>query len=233
MGAAGGLGAGNGDGGYTVVGEEVLDLTGFDEEGLEGAAGGSPARRMRASMARAHWGTLEACLSRPTLPAMSAGAAKRKTCQSGKFQGMTARMTPSGSKTDEGLEVLGLDGLGGEDTGGVVGVVAADVGALADFLAGGGKGFAHLGGHEGGELFNVAFEQGREAAHPEDALVEGLARVGLGGAGGDGEAGVESLGREGVEAAEENAGGWIQRLDHRGSEVTGTGQQLKSSVNVV
>ena len=59
---------------------------------------GKPARRTRASMASAHWGTLEACLSRPTLPAIRAGARKRKTCQKGKFQGMTARMTPSGSQ---------------------------------------------------------------------------------------------------------------------------------------
>gem|GEM_PF-6022221 len=58
---------------------------------------GKPARRMRASISRAHWGTLEACLSRATLPAMRAGAAKRKTCQRGKFQGMTARTTPMGS----------------------------------------------------------------------------------------------------------------------------------------
>ena len=49
-------------------------------------------------MARAQPETLEACLSRPTLPAMSAGAAKRKTCQRGKFHGMTARTGPSGSK---------------------------------------------------------------------------------------------------------------------------------------
>ena len=49
-------------------------------------------------MASAHCGTLEACLSRPTLPAMSAGAAKRKTCQKGKFQGITASTAPSGWK---------------------------------------------------------------------------------------------------------------------------------------
>ena len=47
-------------------------------------------------MASAHWGTLDACLSSPTLPAISAGAAKRKTCQKGKFQGMTARIGPIG-----------------------------------------------------------------------------------------------------------------------------------------
>ncbi len=42
-------------------------------------------------------GTFEACLRSPTLPAISAGAAKRKTCQNGKFQGITASTQPSGS----------------------------------------------------------------------------------------------------------------------------------------
>ena len=60
------------------------------------APSGKPARRTTSSIASAHCGTLDACLSRATFPAISAGAAKRKTCQKGKFQGMTARMTPSG-----------------------------------------------------------------------------------------------------------------------------------------
>ena len=47
-------------------------------------------------MARAHCGTLEACLSRPTFPAISAGAAKRNTCQKGKFHGMIASTGPIG-----------------------------------------------------------------------------------------------------------------------------------------
>ena len=41
-------------------------------------------------------GTFDACLSRPTLPTISAGAAKRITCHRGKFHGMTARTGPSG-----------------------------------------------------------------------------------------------------------------------------------------
>ena len=44
----------------------------------------------------ADWGTLDACLSSPTLPAMSAGAANRMTCHSGKFHGITANTGPSG-----------------------------------------------------------------------------------------------------------------------------------------
>ena len=57
---------------------------------------GKPAFRKRSSRASAHCGTLEACLRRPTLPAMSAGAAKRITCQKGKFHGITARTGPIG-----------------------------------------------------------------------------------------------------------------------------------------
>ena len=49
-------------------------------------------------MASAQLGTFDACLSTAPLPAMSAGAAKRNTCQNGKFQGMIASTTPSGSK---------------------------------------------------------------------------------------------------------------------------------------
>ena len=62
------------------------------------ASAGKPAACRTSSIARAQPETFEACLRRPTLPAMSAGAAKRKTCQKGKFQGMTARTGPSGSK---------------------------------------------------------------------------------------------------------------------------------------
>jgi hypothetical protein len=36
-------------------------------------------------------------LRSPTFPAASAGAAKRTTCQNGKFHGITASTTPNGS----------------------------------------------------------------------------------------------------------------------------------------
>jgi hypothetical protein len=89
--------------------------------------------------------------------------------------------------------VLGGDAFGGKEAGGVVGVVAAAGGALGDFVAGGDEGLAHLGGHGDGELFDVGFEERGEAAHPEDALVEGFFGVGLGGARGEGQLGVERL----------------------------------------
>ena len=65
---------------------------------VRNASRGTPAACRISSIASAQPLTFEACLSRPTLPAMSAGAAKRKTCQSGKFHGMTASTRPSGSK---------------------------------------------------------------------------------------------------------------------------------------
>ncbi len=61
------------------------------------APSGNPAPRKISSIASAQSGTFEACLRSPTLPAIRAGAAKRKTCQNGKFQGITARTGPSGS----------------------------------------------------------------------------------------------------------------------------------------
>ena len=60
------------------------------------APSGNPASRKMSAMASAHCGTFEACLRSPVLPAISAGAAKRNTCQNGKFHGMTARIGPSG-----------------------------------------------------------------------------------------------------------------------------------------
>ncbi len=60
---------------------------------------GKPASRNTDSIASAHPGTLLACFRTPPLPAINAGAAKRNTCQNGKFQGITASTTPSGLKT--------------------------------------------------------------------------------------------------------------------------------------
>ena len=57
---------------------------------------GKPLLSKISSMAAAQPGTFEACLSRPPLPAINAGAANRNTCQKGKFQGMTAKIIPRG-----------------------------------------------------------------------------------------------------------------------------------------
>ena len=83
----------------TTCGASTSDATREDgTSSARKAAAGRPASRSSSSIASAQPVTFEACFSRPTLPAMSAGAAKRNTCQSGKFQGITASTGPSGSK---------------------------------------------------------------------------------------------------------------------------------------
>ena len=64
------------------IGQDGAHLGAADQQRAEGTAG-KPARSKSVSRKSAAWGTFEACLSRPELPAMSAGAAKRMTCQSG------------------------------------------------------------------------------------------------------------------------------------------------------
>ena len=80
-----------------IRGSSISAATSLDSTNkLVNTPSGRPARRNRSSMARAVCGTLEACLRRPTLPTMRAGAAKRITCHIGKFHGMTARTAPIG-----------------------------------------------------------------------------------------------------------------------------------------
>ena len=57
---------------------------------------GAPQVSKMRSISSAQPVTLAACLSTAVLPAIMPGAAKRKTCQNGKFQGMIASTTPSG-----------------------------------------------------------------------------------------------------------------------------------------
>ena len=87
---------------------------------------GKPAStKQRSRCASAQPGTFEACFSTPALPAISAGAAKRNTCQNGKFHGMTASTTPSGRKATKLLRGLVVDHLVGEKALGMFGVVVA------------------------------------------------------------------------------------------------------------
>ena len=177
---------------------------------------GKPARRKSASMASAHWGTLEACLSRPTLPAIRAGARKRKTCQKGKFQGMTARMTPSGSQRTTASSGAVRRPAPAQDAGGVLGVEAAGGGALGDFGAGLGDGLAHLGGDERGEVGGLALQKAGELVHAERAVGErefrGAGERGLG----ESDLFQQGLIGERGEAAQQNSGCGIDGLDGHG-----------------
>ena len=60
----------------------------------EGRVGGS---HRGLDLLRAVPETFGACLRSAVLPAISAGPAKRMTCQNGKFHGITAKITPIGS----------------------------------------------------------------------------------------------------------------------------------------
>ncbi len=57
---------------------------------------GTPAVRSTSWIASAQPVTFGACLSRAAFPATRAGAAKRNTCQKGKFHGMIASTVPIG-----------------------------------------------------------------------------------------------------------------------------------------
>ena len=92
---------------------------------------GKPASRKTASTASAQPDTLPACLSRPALPAMKAGAAKRKTCQKGKFHGMTASTTPRGANVTKLCEASVFSPPAREARR-VFGEPVADPGALLD-----------------------------------------------------------------------------------------------------
>ena len=77
-----------GDGGDVGLGD--------DERGEQPVRRAGRGQRRRCT-ARAQPVVFGECLSSAALPAMSAGAAKRSTCHSGKFHGMTASTTPTGS----------------------------------------------------------------------------------------------------------------------------------------
>ena len=116
-GGAGAFAGGGGDGGDAGIGAEflgfgvIVDADGDEDAGEGGFAEG-------ASRASAQAGTLGACLRMTTLPAAGAAAAKRMTCQTGKFQGMMARMGPRGSKRPwprpPPVAREGFEGFGGD-----------------------------------------------------------------------------------------------------------------------
>ena len=123
------------------------------------APAGRPARRKMSSRRSAVCGTFDACLSRPTLPTISAGAAKRTTCHSGKFHGMMAR-----TGADRLVVHIRTRGAGGDrfvrqQRLGVLGEPAQAHGALRRLGAGGGERLAHLGGHDAGDVGPLALEE--------------------------------------------------------------------------
>ena len=114
----------------------------------------SPLRGTSSSSASAQPGTFEACLSTAALPAIRPGAAKRITCQNGKFHGMTASTTPSGLKVTKALPVRPCPPAGRRQQPLRVArrTSRSRPGALLDLGAALGQGLAHLRGHQLDEL---------------------------------------------------------------------------------
>ena len=137
---------------------------------------GKPAPCTISSMARAQPDTLEECFSRPALPAMSPGATKRKTCQRGKFQGITARTTPRGVNATK-LRLASVAILfRAEEALGFGCVVLAHPSALLGFGSPLRERLSHLEGHEPGQLFLALAQERGGAAHGKGPLREaGLA----------------------------------------------------------
>ncbi len=129
-GAAGGLGAGEGDGGDARVGEDAFDLSGFDEERLEGAAGEAGAADERFDGERA-LGDVGGVLEEADVAGHQCRREEAEDLPEGEVPGHDGEDDAERVPADVGV-VLGLDGLGGEDARGVVGVVAAGGGALED-----------------------------------------------------------------------------------------------------
>ena len=67
--------------------DDLPDLLGLDQQRLETRPRRKPARRKISSMASAHCGTFEACLSSPTLPAIERRRRKAEDLPEGKVPG--------------------------------------------------------------------------------------------------------------------------------------------------
>ncbi|CAO0833291.1 hypothetical protein SMICM17S_00687 [Streptomyces microflavus] len=112
------------------------------------------------------------------MPAISAGAAKRTTCQSGKFHGITARTTPSGAVADQGPGGTGdryvgrVRALVGEQALRVGRVPAHRLGALGRLGTGRGDRLAHFEGHRAGDGVAVRVQQVGGPVQPDGTLLE-------------------------------------------------------------
>ncbi len=183
-GAAGGLGAGEGDGDDAGVVEEVFYLAGFDEEGLEDAAGkaGAAHEGFNRQGTLRHVGCV---LQEADVAGHERGGEETEDLPEGEVPGHDGEDDAEGVVADvaifllRAVGLLGDDALGSEDAGRRCRRSSGRRRRSGDLGAGRDEGFAHLGGHGDGELFDVGFEERGEAAHPEDALVERLFGVSL------------------------------------------------------
>ena len=83
--------------GSAMIRAVVAGTSGSATSRAANSPSGAPASARMSATARAQPVVFGECLSSAPLPAISAGAANRNTCQSGKFHGMTASTRPTGS----------------------------------------------------------------------------------------------------------------------------------------
>jgi hypothetical protein len=98
-------------------------------------------------------------------PAATAGATLRVAMASGKFHGVMSRHGPDGFVLDQDL-VLALGGgeVAAVVADGFLGEPAQELGAVGDFAAGFGQGFAHFQGHQQREVLGAFGDQVEGAA---------------------------------------------------------------------
>ncbi len=173
---------------------------------------GKPARRTSAFDREGALRDVGGVLEQADVAGHQRGRGKAEDLPEGEVPGHDGEDDAEGVPADVAVVFRG-DGLGGEDAGGVVGVVAAGCGALEHFQPGCVQGLAHLLSDEGGEVVGLVLEDGGELAHAEGAMLERDGGVGADSFGGEGDFFARGLVGEGIEAAEKLTGCGIDGFD--------------------
>ena len=214
-GAPGGLGPGDGHGRDPLVGNHRFDLLGLDEERLERAAGEACAAHQSLD-GHGRLGHVRAVFQQADIARHQGRAKKPEDLPEGKVPRHDREYDAQRIPAHVAVVAFGRDGLFLQNACGVIGVVAAADGAFEHFAAGGEQRFAHLGGEQGGKLFHLVLENAGQLAHAQRAVLERDLAVVEECLVGDGDFGLDGLGRKRLKAAEDFAGGWIDGLNgHR------------------
>ena len=132
---AGRLAAGERRGLHARIVDHARHLPASRSAASEKRPAGKPARRITSSISSAHCGTLEACLSSPTLPAISAGRGEAEHLPERKIPRHHRQHRPDGLVADEAAPAAGIHRLVGQQPLAVLRVVAAAGGAFGRFGA--------------------------------------------------------------------------------------------------
>jgi hypothetical protein len=209
--------AGESGGGDAGVAQDGVDLFRADEESLE-CAGGEACTLQDFFDGESALGDVRGVLE-------EADVARHETGRD-EAEDLPEREVPRHDAEDDthrlvlDVAVFGVGGdvFVGQEALGVFGVVAAGPRAFYGFVDGGAESLTHLGGHEAGEEFFVAFEDVGSAVHHGRAGGEGEAAKGGEGGSGELEFGFDLGGGERFEGLEQLAGGGVDGCDSHGGE---------------